>query len=95
VASITAKLQAAGVSAEYFEIDSDFGQSASGLDAAGAETQSLHGDAAEPQLAVTVGGCGGPLASAWGPRSDIDAGRTFEKDARRVEGRSKLRAAFK
>jgi homoserine O-acetyltransferase len=29
-----AKLKAAGVSADYFEIDSDYGQSASGLDAA-------------------------------------------------------------
>jgi homoserine O-acetyltransferase len=29
-----AKLKAAGVEADYFEIDSDFGHSASGLDAA-------------------------------------------------------------
>ena len=29
-----AKLKAAGVSADYFEIDSDYGHSASGLDAA-------------------------------------------------------------
>jgi homoserine O-acetyltransferase len=31
---VMAKLKAAGVSADYFEIDSDFGHSASGLDAA-------------------------------------------------------------
>jgi homoserine O-acetyltransferase len=29
-----AKLKAAGVTADYYEIDSDFGHSASGLDAA-------------------------------------------------------------
>ena len=31
---VMAKLKAAGISADYFEIDSDFGHSASGLDAA-------------------------------------------------------------
>ena len=31
---VMAKLKAAGVSADYFEIDSDYGHSASGLDAA-------------------------------------------------------------
>jgi homoserine O-acetyltransferase len=31
---VMAKLKAAGVTADYFEIDSDFGHSASGLDAA-------------------------------------------------------------
>jgi homoserine O-acetyltransferase/O-succinyltransferase len=31
---VVAKLKAAGVSADYFEIDSDYGHSASGLDAA-------------------------------------------------------------
>jgi homoserine O-acetyltransferase len=31
---VMAKLKAAGVTADYYEIDSDFGHSASGLDAA-------------------------------------------------------------
>ena len=54
---VMAKLKAAGVSADYFEIDSDFGHSASGLDAAevGAQAEGLHGGFVE--VTRTQSGC--------------------------------------
>ena len=53
---VMARLKAAGVSADYFEIDSDFGHSASGprCRQVGASAQDLHGGPGEAELAGFV-----------------------------------------